>query len=78
MIQGTLFYNPETERMAVRDCGAIIKSGLHREEELLVYDERTKEWVKDFLLLSLDGEWCLPRCLLRGKQLDGVIVRLCD
>ncbi len=78
MIQGKLFYNPETGRIAVRDCGIIIKSGLHRGEELLVYNEETKQWVKDFLIVSLDGEWCLPRCLLRGKQLDGITVQLCN
>lgn len=76
MIQGQLFYNPETGKMSVRDCDAILKSDLQLGEELIVYDKKNKRWLNDFLGLSLDGEWCLPRCILKGKALNGITVRL--
>lgn len=77
MIKGTLFYNAETGRMAVKDKDEkILKIGLHRGERLTVYNAELRVWRDDVLDMSLDGEWCLPCNLLKGKQLDGVQVKI--
>lgn len=76
---GKLYYNPETGQMTVRDIrGELAPQGLHEGDMLKVFVEERRAWFDDVLSRALDGEWCLPGTLLKGRALNGIEVKIME
>lgn len=71
-ILGKLRYLHDVERYGVFGNFDCVKYGLHNEEELYVFINRT--WQKDNICFS-NGDWCLKNSGLKGNELEGLMIR---